>query len=281
MSAESPAYYAVRIITTDYAVENLLPEWPELGVESFMEEPGALVAYIPLAAWTDELEDKLTELLAQRRLAWEKEYIAPNNWNTVWEAGFDPVKIDSWCLVRAEFHNPDPQFQHEVIIRPQMAFGTGHHETTYMMLEWLRELQPAGKRVLDFGCGTGILAIMAAKLGASSISAVDIEPPAIENAREHAILNQTEQITWLLGGLEAAPVDPYELILANINRNVLLDSAPQLADMLPADGSLLLSGILKEDEAQITEAYQMQNLRPAGIRKKGNWLSILFRKPAS
>lgn len=162
-----------------------------------------------------------------------------------------------------------------------MAFGTGHHETTYMMLEWLRELQPAGKRVLDFGCGTGILAIMAAKLGASSISAVDIEPPAIENAREHAVLNQTEQITWLLGGLEAAPAGPYELILANINRNVLLDSAPQLADMLSADGSLLLSGILKEDEAQITEAYQMQNLRPAGIRKKGNWLSILFRKPAS
>jgi len=276
MSAESPAYWAIRIFSDQPTVEYCLPEWYDLGVESFMEETEALLAYVPEGRWDEKLEVSIAQILKGRGLSWEKEWIAPRNWNAVWESGFDPVRIPDWCLVRAEFHPSEPGYPHEIIIRPQMAFGTGHHETTYMMLEWLRDVSPAGKRVLDYGCGTGILAILAAMLGARDVVGVDIEAPAIENAKLHTELNAVGGIHWIEGELKDCPDGPYDLILANINKNVLVSTVGSIHKRSAPGGHLLLSGILMEDREIITERYRSAGFDLLEIRQKGNWLSIHF-----
>lgn len=280
MSAESPAFWAIRIHTNNPDIDAILPEWLDFNIESFWEEPGALIAYVPESQWTTEQEETFRILMSGKGLLWEKEYVPARNWNAVWEAGFDPVRIPGWCLVRAEFHKKESGYLHEILIRPQMAFGTGHHETTYMMLEWLKDLDVTGKDVFDYGCGTGILAILAAKLGANKVLGVDIEEPAIENAREHAVMNQTPEILWVLGDLEACPKASYDLVLANINRNVLLDSANALYEILNFGGDLLLSGILEEDKDTIFKKYQQEGFQIQSFRQRGNWLSIHASKPA-
>lgn len=277
MSAESPAYWAIRMICDEPSIGHCLPEWTDFPLESFLEEEGALVGYARVDQWNDETEAVFGKLMKERGIAWEKELIPPQNWNAVWEAGFEPVVIPGWCKVRAEFHQPDASYPHEIVIRPQMAFGTGHHETTYMMLEWLRDLQVKGKRILDYGCGTGILAILAAQLGAAEVVGLDIEAPAIENAIEHSSLNNVSGLKWLLGDLTVAPKGPYDLILANINRNVLLASAGGLRNLLAQNGQLLISGILFEDRGMIEDCYRKAGFDLIGSRQKGNWLSILFQ----
>lgn len=280
MSAESPAFWAIRIRTDNPNIDLILPEWLDFNIESFWEEPGALIAYVPESQWTTELDETFGILMSGKGLPWEKEYVPARNWNAVWETEFDPVRIPEWCLVRAEFHEKESGYLHEILIRPQMAFGTGHHETTYMMLEWLKDLDVTGKNVFDYGCGTGILAILAAKLGANKVLGVDIEEPAIENAQEHAVMNQTPEIQWALGDLEACPKASYDLVLANINRNVLLDSASALYGIMNYGGDLLLSGILKEDKDTIFGKYQKEGFQIQAFRQRGNWLSIHASKPA-
>lgn len=277
MSAESPAYWAIRMYADEPSVEVCFPEWTDFPIESFLEEESSLVGYTRADLWNTEVEGAFSELMKMRDISWEKEFIPPQNWNALWESGFDPVLIPGWCVVRAEFHDRTEGFRHEIIIRPQMAFGTGHHETTYMMLEWLRDIPVFGKRVLDYGCGTGILGILAAKLGAKEVIGVDIEEPAIENAVEHSALNQVSDISWKLGDISVVPPGPYDLILANINRNVLLASADELRKLISPNGELLISGILAEDKEIIDRRYSEEGFQIIEVRQKGNWLSILMR----
>jgi ribosomal protein L11 methyltransferase len=199
--------------------------------------------------------------------------IPEQNWNAVWESNFEPVVVDDFCAVRADFHQPIKNVQHEIIITPKMSFGTGHHATTYMMIEQMSNIDFTKKRIFDFGTGTGILAILAQKLGAASITAIDNDEWSIENAKENFQKNDVHSIT--LYRSSAMPKDSFDIILANINRNVLNEYASALVSILSPKGVLLVSGILKEDERVIVAAFNI--LQPIKVQQNKNWISILFR----
>jgi ribosomal protein L11 methyltransferase len=199
--------------------------------------------------------------------------IPEQNWNAVWESNFEPVVVDDFCAVRADFHQPIKNVQHEIIITPKMSFGTGHHATTYMMIEQMSNIDFTKKRVFDFGTGTGILAILAQKLGAASITAIDNDEWSIENAKENFQKNDVHSIT--LYRSSAMPKDSFDIILANINRNVLSEYASALVNILSPNGVLLVSGILKEDEKIIVAAFNI--LQPIKVQQNKNWVSILFK----
>jgi ribosomal protein L11 methyltransferase len=199
--------------------------------------------------------------------------IPEQNWNAVWESNFEPVVVDDFCAIRADFHQPIKNVQHEIIITPKMSFGTGHHATTYMMIEQMSNINFTKKRVFDFGTGTGILAILAQKLGAASITAIDNDEWSIENAKENFQKNDVHSIT--LYRSSAMPKDSFDIILANINRNVLNEYASALVSILSPKGVLLVSGILKEDERVIVAAFNI--LQPIKVQQNKNWISILFR----
>ena len=199
--------------------------------------------------------------------------IPEQNWNAVWESNFEPVVVDDFCAVRADFHQPIKNVQHEIIITPKMSFGTGHHATTYMMIEQMSNIDFTKKRVFDFGTGTGILAILAQKLGAASITAIDNDEWSIENAEENFQKNDVHSIT--LYQSSAISKDSFDIILANINRNVLSEYASGLVNILSPNGVLLVSGILKEDEKTIVAAFDILEL--IKVQQDKNWISILFR----
>jgi ribosomal protein L11 methyltransferase len=199
--------------------------------------------------------------------------IPEQNWNAVWESNFEPVVVDDFCAVRADFHQPIKNVQHEIIITPKMSFGTGHHATTYMMIEQMSNIDFTKKRVFDFGTGTGILAILAQKLGAASITASDNDEWSIENAEENFQKNDVHSI--ILYRSSAIPKDSFDIILANINRNVLSEYASALVNILSPNGVLLVSGILKEDEKIIVAAFNI--LQPIKVQQNKNWVSILFK----
>jgi ribosomal protein L11 methyltransferase len=199
--------------------------------------------------------------------------IPEQNWNAVWESNFEPVVVDDFCAIRADFHQPIKNVQHEIIITPKMSFGTGHHATTYMMIEQMSNIDFTKKRVFDFGTGTGILAILAQKLGPASITAIDNDEWSIENAEENFQKNDVHSIT--LYRSSAMPKDSFDIILANINRNVLNEYASALVSILSPKGVLLVSGILKEDERVIVAAFNI--LQPIKVQQNKNWISILFR----
>lgn len=200
-------------------------------------------------------------------------------WNTLWESNFQPVVVDDFCGIRAEFH---PSFEgavkYELVIQPKMAFGTGHHETTYSVIQLMRDIDFSGKRVLDWGAGTGILAILAVKLGAAAADAVEIDPVACENARENVMRNGTEDIRVLEGSLETVAGREYGVIIANITRNVLLEGLPALEKMLPAGGLLLLSGFLEEDKPILEQAARDVQLTLKDFRRRNRWVAALFQK---
>lgn len=261
------------------------PEWreillaflAELPFDSFEDTETGLNAYLPPGTDALETEQQIRQLQSDYPFTYTIEAIKTENWNAVWESNFQAVRVHDFCGIRAEFHPPFEGVEHEIVIRPKMAFGTGHHETTWMMMDQMSHLDFKGKLVFDYGCGTGILAILAAQLGADRVDAVDIEYPAYENTLEHAELNGVgEQIHAFFGTLDDVPPVLYEVILANINRNVILASLPELRRRLSANGLLLISGILHEDEPAILEAATKEGFRELGQQKRGNWMAMLL-----
>ena len=228
-----------------------LSEWP---FDSFEETEDGLNAYVP-AADRENIQDPEIQSLADRfgaRLSIrELPYV---NWNETWESNFQPIVLDKFCAVRADFHPVQAGVKYEIVINPKMAFGTGHHDTTWMMMDAMRHHDFDRKKVLDYGCGTGILAILAAKMGATMIDAVDIEQPAYENALENIQINDAFNVQVFHGNLDVILDNRFDFILANINRNVILASLPTLHNKLNKGGILLISGILRQDEAKVLEA---------------------------
>jgi ribosomal protein L11 methyltransferase len=200
--------------------------------------------------------------------------VEEQNWNAVWEENFQPVIVEDFCAVRAHFHQPISNVEHEIIITPKMSFGTGHHATTYMMMQQMRHIDFNQKKVFDFGTGTGILAILAEKLGAETITAIDVDDWSIENAKENFQRNGCSRIAVSLSS--QLPVDNYDIILANINRNVLLDYMEGLKKMVNPGGVVVLSGLLASDEADIKEAANRQGLQLKKKEEKNGWVSLLF-----
>lgn len=263
----------------DYRRDLLIDRLGEEGYDSFLETDEGFCAYIPQEMFSSrKLNEVIEEQGPQLQLAYEVKLIPPRNWNQEWENSFQPVTIGHRCRIRASFHEPDPSFPLEILIDPRMAFGTGHHETTWLMGSLLLEAEPAGKSVLDMGCGTGILGILAAKLGAARILAVDTDPRCVESASGNSRLNGVS-LECLQGDADVLPATVFDMILANINRNVLLEHLPVYAERLRPAGVLLLSGFYEgEDLDLLREKASACGLSYLESRTRNRWTAARFGK---
>jgi ribosomal protein L11 methyltransferase len=255
-----------------------LSEFPdEACFGGFEETETGFSTYIVAESLPELLEDWIKNLQNDSEFAWEFAQIPDQNWNAEWESNYAPVEIEDFCRIRADFHPSKEGFKYELLITPKRSFGTGHHATTEMMVLAMRGLDFNNKSTLDYGTGTGVLAILAHKLGAQDIDANDIDTWVIENAQENAENNQSTGIRLYLGGLEVLPERTYERILANINRNILLESMPTLAQRLEKGGILLMSGFYPQPDAPILiEAAAAHGLRWLESYQKGEWAALKF-----
>ncbi len=273
-------YTALHIACSDAELgEILTAELADLPFESFENGAGELVAYLP----TDLLpacRGEADEALRRYGVTGRYEAIDTRNWNAEWEQNdFTPVQVGDRLLIRAPYHEAAPAGVMEVIVTPHMSFGTGHHATTRLMVQALLDLPLAGRRGLDLGSGTGVLAIVAAKCGARQVDAVDIDDWAEASCRENARMNGVaDRITALCGDVSLVAGRPYDFILANINRNILLDAFPHCLPGLTAGGDLLLSGFLEEDVPQLLAAAAPFGLHPLAVRAESEWRMIHLRK---
>ncbi len=266
----------------EYQQDLLIAELADVGFDTFEDTETGFDAFIIAAQFN---ETALIEVL--KTLEEEVEYtylihnIEPENWNKEWEKNFSPLIITDNCYVRATFHEPQPQYQYEIVIDPKMAFGTGHHQTTTMMMEYILETDVADKLILDMGAGTGILAILASRRGARELFAIDNDDVCYESAIENATLNQVANLTSLCGSKEAIPVLDFDIILANINRNILLDQIESYAAVLKDKGTIFFSGFYESPDLEmITKCCAQFNLNYVDHKKMGDWVATKFVKGA-
>jgi len=248
----------------------LVAQLTEIGFEGFEETEDSLQAFIPEK---DYDESELQDLQSIADVQFEKSIVEDEDWNAVWESNFEPVVVDDFVYIRADFHPPKKGFTHELVITPKMSFGTGHHATTYMMIEQMRSIDFIGKTVFDFGTGTGVLAILAEKLGAKRIVAVDNDERSIENAAENIQRNNCSRIE-IMNAATASMNESFDIILANINKNVILENFSVLAKGLLPGGVLLVSGLLKEDEDDVFRKLSAYSLQMILRLIKDNWLCL-------
>lgn len=273
-------YYRYDIkVKEEKSSEVVLAILSQLPFDTFEEHANGIAAYIPATEIDEELELSLNNYSQQFSFSWEKTFIPYQNWNVLWESNFEPIQVEQFCGIRANFHPPFQNVKHEILIQPKMAFGTGHHATTYMMLQMMEKETFQQKKVLDYGCGTGILAIMAAFLGAKAIDAVDIEAAAYENSLENIQINQAPNIQVFHGTLDQIVATNYDCILANINRNVILNSFPALYTKLVPGGSLLVSGFIQEDETLLRTEAQKHGFTTEQQLKRADWICLKLSKP--
>lgn len=272
-------YYQFAIACSPETTDILIAFMADMPFDTFEESEAGFTAYLSAKADLHAVEAGLSDLQAQFPFSFEKSFVPGQNWNVIWETNFHPVVVGDFCGVRADFHEPfGSAVKHELVINPKMAFGSGHHETTWMCLAALEKLPVAGAKILDYGCGTGILAILASRLGAAELEAVDIENESFLNTEENARVNGANNITACCGTLADVQGRDFDGILANINRNVILDSLPQLAQILRPGGWLLVSGILREDEDIVGNAAAEQGFQKHATQARGNWLCIHFAR---
>lgn len=252
----------------------LIAELSVIGFDGFEERETVLFAFVHTDNYNESLLKRVAE---QQKVSFTKKIIGETNWNAVWESNFDPVIVDDFVAIRAEFHQPVEGVEHDIVITPKMSFGTGHHATTFMMIQQMRQIDFSNKIVFDFGTGTGVLAILAEKLGANQVMAIDIDEWSIENALENIQRNKCSRVTLEKRG--SADVDnSFDIILANINKNVILNSFPVLVRQLKSDGILLLSGLLPEDNDDIFRKNDEYSLQLIQTDVRANWLCIKYSR---
>ena len=270
--------YDFTVSPTEMGAEILMAELAEVGFDSFVDTPTGIKAYIPKDSWNEQILQYIYLLSnPEFTISYQITEIEQVNWNEEWEKNFSPIVVEDLCTVRANFH-PVPNTRYDIVITPKMSFGTGHHETTYMMLQQLLPLSLEGAKVLDMGCGTGILAIMAALRGAHDITAIDIDPWCVENATENVQQNNCSFITIKEGDVSLIAGEQYNLILANINRNILLSDIPAYAQTLLPQGLLLVSGFYVEDLPAIKEKCQEVGLTYLSHIERNRWVSAKFQR---
>ncbi len=255
----------------------LIAELADEGFESFVETEDGVTAYIQQDDWEEDILNDIQILKSDEfEITYSSEVIAQVNWNEEWERNFKPIEITDSCVVRAPFHK-NYKLPYEIIIEPKMSFGTGHHETTHMMLEFLLETDMNGKTVLDMGCGTAVLAILAEMRGASMIDAIDIDDWCVENSRENVARNNCTHIDVFPGdSSQLTEKNKYDIIIANINRNILLHDMSAYTFSLKKGGTLLLSGFYSEDLPLITETCTKLQLKYVENRERNNWVAAKF-----
>lgn len=263
-------HYEVCITAESEMQALLVAELSLIDYEGFEESDAELKAYVPEALYNENL---LNELLKKYDLTCSLSIIEKKNWNQLWESNFEPVQVDDFVGIRAGFHPGFTGVQHEIVITPKMSFGTGHHATTWMVMKLMQELDFAGKSVFDFGTGTGILAILAEKLGAASVLGVDNDDWCVENASENIGINSCRVTD--IEKTEVLFLDrKFDVMLANINRNIILENLVQMVGGVKAGGDILLSGLLESDEADILDACRKQGLIYHKTLKRNGWVAI-------
>ncbi len=275
-------YTEVNFIITPYSqqdAEILTALLAEIGFDSFLDSPEGIIAYIPASLFQKvDLDSFIKNLPIKSKISFSHVTIEDQNWNKQWESNFQPITIEKFCRIRAPFHQPEVGYNLEIIIEPKMAFGTGHHQTTWLMIREIFNINLKEKKVLDMGCGTGILAIVAEKLGASEVTAIDNDSWAFENAQENIVKNNCTQTKVLLGDASLLGNEIYDIILANINLNILLNDLDKYLSSLSSNGLLLMSGILVSDTSTITQAAENKGLKVLGKQNRNDWMLISTQK---
>ncbi|MEZ7945072.1 MAG: 50S ribosomal protein L11 methyltransferase [Flavobacteriaceae bacterium] len=269
--------YDFNVSPKEPATEMLIAQLGYVGFESFVEQDYGVTAYIQKQEWNSKiLEDVFMLNSNEFNITFEHNEIAQTNWNEEWEKNFNPIQVDDLVSIRAPFHT-NPSLQFDIVIEPKMSFGTGHHETTHMMVQHLLALDLDTKKVLDMGCGTGILAIFAEMKGAKPIDAIDIDSWCYENSLENIQRNNCNHITVYEGDASLLK-EKYDVIIANINRNILLSDIKTYTDCLNENGVLLLSGFYKEDIAIIEDEVTKHGLTFETMIQNNNWVALKYVK---
>lgn len=256
--------------------EKLVALLAEFGFEGFEEEEIRLNAFIPEHDFDETAFSHIIDLF--ENISFKKTVIENINWNKKWEEDFQPVLVEDFVAIRAWFHQPINHLEYEIIITPKMSFGTGHHATTYGMIKQMKELDFKGKTVLDFGTGTGVLAILASKLGASAVLAIDYDEWSITNTIEN--IEQNDRLNIRVAQLDAIPgTEQFDIILANINLNVILANLESIVTSSFTGTNILLSGILKENEVELVTALEEVGLQFVSTIQRGDWIVIRAKMP--
>ncbi|WP_372920218.1 50S ribosomal protein L11 methyltransferase [Salegentibacter sp.] len=258
--------------------EILIAELGYLGFESFVEEEDGVTAYIPVEEYEEDLLAQVHILQSDEvEISYSKEEIEKVNWNEEWEKNFTPIVVDDRCSIRATFH-PSAETEYEIVIDPKMSFGTGHHATTHLMIQHILNNDFTDKNVLDMGCGTGVLAILASMKGAHIVDAIDIDNWCYQNSLENVERNNCDNVSVEEGGAELLEGRKYHIILANINRNILLRDLPVYVASLEDKGELYLSGFYEDDISAIRKACEELGLKYVEHLERNNWVAVKFSK---
>ena len=256
--------------------EILIAELGNAGFESFVESKDGVTAYIQKKEWNAGILDDIFVLNSEEfSIEYNQNEVAQTNWNSEWEKNFEAIQVDDLVSIRAPFHE-HPNLKYDIVIEPKMSFGTGHHETTHMMVQHLLKLDLENKKVLDMGCGTGILAIFAEMKGAKPIDAIDIDNWCYENSLENVTRNNCENISVYEGDASLLVAKKYDLIIANINRNILLMDMNVYANCLNENGVLLLSGFYEEDIPVIDAEVSKHGLKLETFIQRNNWVALKY-----
>lgn len=263
----------------ELARELLIAELGNAGFESFVETDEAVEAFIPTKSFSGEiLEEDRFQKSDFFKFHYTREEIADQNWNEVWEQNyFEPLLIEEQCLVRAPFHQNYPAALFEIIINPRMAFGTGNHETTHLMIKTMLEMDISGKNVLDMGCGSGILSVFASFKGAKKVTAIDIDEWSYSNTIENASINNVKNIMVRLGDAALLEDETFDLILANIQRNILIGDMPAYRKVLRPGGELIMSGFYTADLDAINEKAVSLGLQLVKSYERSSWSAVWYR----
>ena len=257
-------------------VEILIAQLAQVGFESFVESPTGVMAYIQKEDWSEAILKDIQILESKEfDISFTHELIAQTNWNAAWESNFNPITVDDRCMVRAPFHEPSG-LEYDIIIEPKMSFGTGHHATTHMMIQFILENEWKHKDILDMGCGTSVLAILAKKRGAAQVDAIDIDTWCYENSLENIERNNCSDINVQMGDVDLLQGKEYHAIIANINRNILISQMETYSNCLQENGELYLSGFLEQDLEQIKTVCNKHGGRFVEHKQRDGWIAAKF-----
>jgi ribosomal protein L11 methyltransferase len=269
----------IRLKSVNPFADIIVAKLNEIDFESYAEDANGVKAYVQTLLLNENaVKEIISEVAELCELTFSISKVKQENWNKQWESNFDPVVINDKCVIRAHFHQPIPDVDFEIIITPKMSFGTGHHETTSLVMNEMFSLEFNNKSVLDMGCGTGVLAILASKLGANSLVGIDFDQWAVENAEENSVLNSIDNIDYIHGDADAIGDATFDIIVANINRNIILQDIEKYVGAMNVKSEIIFSGFLKEDIPLILEKSEQLGLDLVVSKNKNKWQMLHLKK---